>query len=194
MPLVRLLALAREILPLLEQTQRRIVCAESCTAGLVSAALAGIPGASQWLCGSAVVYRNETKTAWIGVSRELLDDPHRGDVCEETALRMAEGVLAQTPEASVSVSVTGHLGPGAPAGLDGVIYIGWAERTPQASQPVVARCQRVELQTPAPLDGDDITRRVARQTEATQRVLQVIREALGGRASTVLCPDRDTRK
>ena len=179
MPVVRLLALAREILPLLEQSQRRIVCAESCTAGLVSAALAGIPGASQWLCGSAVVYRNETKTAWMGVSRELLDDPDRGDVCEETAIRMAEGVLAQTPEASVSVSVTGHLGPGAPEGLDGVIYIGWAERARQGAPPMVARCQRVQLQTPAPLDRDDITRRVARQAEATQRVLQVIREALG---------------
>lgn len=178
MPLVRLLALAREILPLLEHTQRRIVCAESCTAGLVSAALAGIPGASQWLCGSAVVYRNDTKTAWIGVSREQLEDPDRGDVCEETALRMAEGVLGVTPEASVSVSVTGHLGPGAPEGLDGVIYIGWAERARPGGQPLVARSQRVQLQTPAPDDREDITRRVARQAEATQRVLQVIQEAL----------------
>ncbi len=178
MPLVRLLALAREILPLLEQTQRRIVCAESCTAGLVSAVLAGIPGASQWLCGSAVVYRNETKTAWLGVSRELLDDPDRGDVCEETALRMAEGVLAATPEASVSVSVTGHLGPGAPEGLDGVIYIGWAERARPGASPRVARCQRVQLLTPGPLNCDDIPRRVSRQADAAQRVLQVIQETL----------------
>ncbi len=178
MPPVQLLATARDILSLLEQTHRRIVCAESCTAGLVSATLAGIPGASNWLCGSAVVYRNETKSAWLGVSEELLNDPHRGDVCEETALCMAEGVLASTPEASVSVSITGHLGPGALAGLDGVVYIGWAERTPPGSPPVVARCQRVQLQTPAPLDRADITRRVARQSEAAQRVLQVIRECL----------------
>lgn len=178
MPIDQLLVLARTILPLLEETNRRIVCAESCTAGLVSASLAGIPGASNWLCGSAVVYRDATKTAWIGVSEGLLSDPDRGAVCEETALRMAEGVLGVTPEASVSVSVTGHLGPGAPAGLDGVIYIGWAERTPGTFQPVMARCQRVELQTPAPTDGQDLARRAARQMEATQCVLRVVREAL----------------
>ena len=178
MPIVRLLALAREIMPLLERSHRRIVCAESCTAGLVSAALAGIPGASNWVCGSSVVYRNATKVAWLGVSEEMLNDPDRGDVSEETAIRMAAGVLAVTPEASISVSVTGHLGPGAPAGLDGVVYIGWAERTPPASSTILSRSQRVQLQTPAPLDRDDIPRRVARQTEATQRVLQLVRDNL----------------
>ena len=178
MPVVRLLVLARQILPLLEQTNRRIVCAESCTAGLVAAALAGIPGASQWLCGSAVAYRNATKTAWIGVAGEILNDPQRGDVCEETAVRMAEGVLAMTPEASVSVSVTGHLGPGAPAGLDGVLYIGWAERTESASEPVTLYCERVELSLTPPLDRDDVPRRVARQTEASQNVLRVVRDRL----------------
>ena len=188
MSFVQLLSLARNILSLLEQTNRRIVCAESCTAGLVSATLAGIPGASNWLCGSAVVYRNATKTAWIGVPGEILKDPSRGDVCEETALRMAEGVLAVTPEASVSVSVTGHLGPEAPAGLDGVIYIAWAERTPGTMQPVIARCQRVELQSPSPTDAHDLERRVARQQEATQCVLGVIREALQEIAQGLTAP------
>lgn len=178
MPVARLLALAKHILPMLERTNQRIVCAESCTAGLVSATLAGIPGASQWLCGSAVVYRNATKTAWIGVAGEILDDPERGDVCEETAIRMAEGVLAITPEASVSVSVTGHLGPGAPAGLDGVVYIGWAQRTESASEPLTIYCERVELSLSPPQDRDDVTRRVTRQTEASQNVLRVIRDRL----------------
>lgn len=178
MPIVQLLALARDILPLLEQTNRRIVCAESCTAGLVSAALAGIPGASQWLCGSAVVYRDATKRAWIGLSEELLNDPDRGAVCEQTAILMAQGVLAATPEASVSVSVTGHLGPEAPAGQDGVVYIGWGERTAQVPPSVILRCERVTLQSPAPFDRHDLARRAARQTEAARRVLRLIRDAL----------------
>lgn len=178
MPVVRLLAVARQILPLLEQTNQKIVCAESCTAGLVSAVLAGIPGASQWLCGSAVVYRNATKTGWIGVSGEILDDLERGDVCEETAIQMAEGVLAITPEASVSVSVTGHLGPGAPAGLDGVVYIGWAQRAGTATEEVTIYCERVELSLPPPLDRNDLARRVSRQTEASQNVLRVVRDRL----------------
>ncbi len=178
MPVVRLLVIARDIFPLLEQTRQRIVCAESCTAGLVSAALAGIPGASHWLCGSAVVYRNATKTTWVGVPEEVLDDPARGDVSEETAIRMAVGVLAITPEASVAVSVTGHLGPEAPVGLDGVVYLGWAERPLTASQPVITRCQRVELQNPAPLHRDDLKRRVARQSEAAENALRMVRDAL----------------
>ena len=178
MPIVRLLVLARQILPLLERTNRRIVCAESCTAGLVSAALAGIPGASQWLCGSAVVYRNATKTAWVGVAGEILDDPERGDVCEETAIQMAEGVLAVTPEASVAISVTGHLGPGAPAGSDGVLYIGWAERKGCDTEQATIYCERVELGLTPPLHRHDVPRRVARQTEASQNVLRVIRDRL----------------
>ncbi len=66
--------LARDVLSLLERHHDRIVCAESCTAGLVSATLAAIPGASKFLCGSAVVYRNATKTNWLHVPAELLDD------------------------------------------------------------------------------------------------------------------------
>ena len=170
--------MAGEVLTLLEQTGRRLVCAESCTAGLVSATLAGIPGASNYLCGSAVVYRNATKTEWVGVPREVLDDPARGDVCEETATLMAQGVLAATSEASVSVSVTGHLGPGSPVGLDGVIYIGWAERDVNQRAISRSKCIRVELQEPAPQDRDDVPRRVARQAAATLSVLHVVRDAL----------------
>lgn len=169
---------AREVMSLLERTGLLLVCAESCTGGLVSATLAGIPGASHHLCGSAVVYRNATKAQWLGVSAEVLDDPARGDVCEETAILMAQGALAQTPEATVSVSITGHLGPGSPAGFDGVIYIGWAERdlNHRTSHPV--QCLRFELQEPAPQVRDDIPRRVARQAEATLHVLHVVRKAL----------------
>ena len=133
------LTLACEILTLLKQSNRMLVCAESCTAGLVAATLAGIPGASQWLCGSAVVYRNATKTAWLGVSSEILSDPDRGDVCRETAIRMAEGVLAVTSEAAVAISVTGHLGPKAPLSMDGMIYVGWAERNQGSPEVLTVR-------------------------------------------------------
>jgi len=170
--------LAQEIVSLLQQTGRQLVCAESCTAGLVAASIGGIPGASNHFCGSAVVYRNETKVHWLGVSQAVLSDPQLGDVCEETALQMAQGVLALTPSASVSASVTGHLGPGSPPGLDGVVYAGWAERSLTSPTEITVRCQRLELQEPAPRDRHDVQRRVARQTESTQRVLLWIREAL----------------
>lgn len=167
------ISLAREVLTRLEQHGDRIVCAESCTAGLVSATLAAIPGASKFLCGSAVVYRNATKTGWLKVPADLLEDADRGDVCHETALRMAEGVLGTTPEATLAVSVTGHLGPLAPEGLDGVAFIGWAWRADR-SRRAGSSFRKIQLQGPAPTSSSDIELRVARQQEAMQQVLLTI--------------------
>ncbi|MDA8967858.1 CinA family protein [bacterium] len=110
----------------LAEKRVKIVFAESCTGGLVSAALAGIPGISEWLCGSAVTYRSATKVAWLGVDSTQIDQ--HSAVCSEVALQMAVGVLEQTPEANMSLSITGHLGPGAPEGMDGLVFVGIAQR------------------------------------------------------------------
>jgi len=104
----------------------KIVFAESCTGGLVSAVMARIPGISDLLCGSAVAYRNDTKAKWLGVPEELLLDP--GPVSAEVARAMAEAVLRRTPEAAVAASVTGHLGPNAPEEQDGLIWVGVAHQ------------------------------------------------------------------
>jgi len=121
-----LVSAARRVARLLQQTGRKIVFAESCTAGLVSATLARIPGISSWHCGGMVTYRNETKTAWLGIEPKILKQP--GPVSEQAARLMAESVLARTPEASIAASITGHLGPGAPARLDGVVFVAIAVR------------------------------------------------------------------
>lgn len=170
--------LAREILALLQRLNRRLVCAESCTAGLVAATLGGIPGASSFLCGSAVVYRNQTKIEWLGVSQAVLDDPTQGDVCEETAVQMARGALIATSEATVAASITGHLGPGSPAGLDGVAYLGWAERGVSSPSEIRSHAQRIELREPSPQSPAEVARRVARQKEAALAVLLMIRAEL----------------
>ena len=135
--------LARDLARALRDRSLRIVFAESCTGGLVSAALTGIPGVSEHHCGSAVVYRLETKAAWLGIERRLLDDP--GPVSGVVAGRMAIGVLARTPEADVAVSVTGHLGPDAPANLDGVLYVGIALRAaPDRAVPTATRRHQLD--------------------------------------------------
>ncbi len=121
-----LAALVQEVATLLERTKRRIVFAESCTGGLVSASLARVPGISGFLCGSAVVYRLDTKAKWLGVPAALLDDP--GPVSEVVAREMALGVLAHTPEADLAASITGHLGPNAPDDQDGLVFIAIARR------------------------------------------------------------------
>jgi len=123
---------ARRVALLLKAADLKVVFAESCTGGLVSGALTKIPGISNHHCGGVVVYRNETKTAYLGISAATLKNP--GAVSAEVAELMARRVLEKTPEADLAVSVTGHLGPDAPAALDGRVYVGFAKRkgTPRA--------------------------------------------------------------
>ena len=114
----------------LADKQLKIVFAESCTGGLVSAALAGVPGISEWLCGSAVTYRSATKVAWLGVDEKRI--AQETAVCSDVAKQMALGVLENTPEANVALSITGHLGPGAPDELDGLVFVAIASRRENA--------------------------------------------------------------
>lgn len=149
----------------------RIVFAESCTAGLVSATLARIPGVSQWHCGSAVTYRNLTKHQWLGVALDQLEPPGPGPVSQAVAIAMAEGVLSRTPEARISAAVTGHLGPDAETGLDGVVWIAIAGRDPTAADNLrVLSCERLELDSTA---EPGFTLRETRQRRATVRVLEL---------------------
>ncbi len=118
--------LARNVVERLKFLNLRIVLAESCTGGLVSALLTRIPGVSEFHCGSAVVYQIATKAAWLGVPKSLLESP--GPVSREVATKMVEGALATTPHAEIAAAVTGHLGPGAPAGQDGLVYVAFGRR------------------------------------------------------------------
>lgn len=102
---------------------QRIVFAESCTGGRVAGELCAIPGISNYLCGSFVVYRNASKASWLGVPLELLDDPARGPVSPEASGELATRALQHTPEADLCVAVTGDLGPGANPKTDGQVYI-----------------------------------------------------------------------
>lgn len=153
----------------------RIVFAESCTGGLVSHALTRIAGISEWNCGSAVVYRVETKACWLGIDRSILESP--GPVSEIVAQLMAENVLAKTPEADVAASITGHLGPNAPADQDGLIYVGIARRIPEGGPPETRVLRRV-LNT----DGDENTSAIKlrnqRQLTAAAFVLESARTEL----------------
>jgi len=156
----------------------RLVLAESCTGGLISMVLTAIPGISESFCGSAVTYRNETKACWLGVSREQLADPAIGPVSEETADQMCRGVLQQTPEATLAAAVTGHLGPNAPADLDGVIYIGVAFRHDPKT-----RVQQYRLQSSSEFQsGTGALVREQRRNEAALLVLQSLLRVMQERA------------
>ena len=103
----------------------RIGTAESCTGGLISAALTSVAGSSEVVWGSVVSYSNDVKTARLGVSPETLET--KGAVSEETACQMADGARAALG-VDVAVSVTGIAGPGGavPGKPVGTVWIGVA--------------------------------------------------------------------
>ncbi len=86
-----------------------VATAESCTAGLVAARLAGIAGASDALVGGVVAYANEVKRDVLGVPADLLE--RHGAVSAEVARAMAESGRRVTG-ADVALAVTGIAGPG----------------------------------------------------------------------------------
>lgn len=87
----------------------RIVLAESCTGGLAAAALTEIPGSSDVLEAGFVTYSDESKTALLGVSADVLET--FGAVSVAVAWSMAQGALKRTG-ADTAVAVTGVAGPG----------------------------------------------------------------------------------
>ena len=97
------------VLDALRGQGRTLATAESCTAGLVAARLAGVAGASDVLLGGIVSYANEVKQQLLGVPAEMLAE--HGAVSPEVARAMAEGARRATG-ADVAVSVTGVAGPG----------------------------------------------------------------------------------
>lgn len=105
-----LLSLSKRILDSLRCKQIRLITAESCTGGLVAAALTHHAGSSDVTEGGFVTYSNAMKNRVLGVSPETLAS--FGAVSQETVREMAEGALRQAPEASVAISVSGIAGPG----------------------------------------------------------------------------------
>lgn len=86
-----------------------IATAESCTGGLVAAALTEIPGSSQVLDRGLITYSNEAKIELLGVPASLISE--FGAVSPECARAMAIGALSNS-RADVVVAITGIAGPG----------------------------------------------------------------------------------
>jgi len=165
-------ALANRVFEELRARNLRLVLAESCTGGLGAALLARIPGVSEFLCGSAVVYQVETKAEWLRVPRRLLLTS--GPVSHEVASAMAIGALKITPKADVSAAVTGHLGPGAPPEQDGVVFLAFARRNRSARLGRVA-VKRIELSAEARDGGTGrLGKRLRRQRSAAAHLLDWI--------------------
>lgn len=118
--------IAAETLSNLRAKSLMIATAESCTGGMIGAALTAVPGSSDVVDRGFITYTNTAKTEMLGVDAALLGLGGPGAVSEPVARQMAEGALARS-SAQVAIAVTGVAGPGAserkPAGL---VFIGCA--------------------------------------------------------------------
>jgi nicotinamide-nucleotide amidase len=119
--------LAEHVISTFTETKKKLVTAESCTAGLIAGALTEVPGASAVVERGFVTYSNESKVEVLGVMPEMLN--RYGAVSTQVAEEMAKGALAFS-RADVAVSVTGIAGPegGTPKKPVGLVYFGLATR------------------------------------------------------------------
>jgi nicotinamide-nucleotide amidase len=118
---------ARGVVEANRKAGRRVAVAESCTGGLVSAALTELAGSSDVFEAGYVTYSNASKISQLKVSEDVVDT--FGAVSVATAWAMARGALAAS-EADIAVAITGIAGPGGgtPSKPVGTVVFATAER------------------------------------------------------------------
>lgn len=115
-------SVGKQIIDILTQSKRTIVTAESCTGGMIAAALTDIPGASAALYGGFVTYSNSAKDKMIHVPPRVIED--YGAVSNQVARAMADGAR-NTARADIAVAATGIAGPdgGSDKKPVGLVYV-----------------------------------------------------------------------
>jgi nicotinamide-nucleotide amidase len=120
-----LIGLAATVGSKLRDAGLMLACAESCTGGLVSAAVTETAGASNWFERGFITYSNRAKEEMLGVPEDVLEK--YGAVSEQTAQAMAQGALRNS-RAQISLAITGVAGPG--GGTEnkpvGMVCFAWA--------------------------------------------------------------------
>lgn len=118
---------AAALLAALQERHLTLATAESCTGGLIAAALTAIAGSSATVLCGYVTYSNEAKAAMLGVDAGLI--AARGAVSEEVARAMAAGALARSG-ADLAVACTGVAGPGGGSATKpvGLVHLAAARR------------------------------------------------------------------
>ena len=124
--------MSKKIIDKARQKKVTIALAESCTGGMIAAALTNISGSSAALDRGFVTYSNQSKIDILAVSNATLEK--YGAVSEQTARAMVNGTLIAAPMAGLALSVTGIAGPGGggqdkPVGL--VHFVCQRRDTPQ---------------------------------------------------------------
>lgn len=134
---------------------RKVVVAESCTGGLVAAALTEVPGSSAVLDRGYVTYSNEAKIEMLGVSPDIIDA--FGAVSVACVYAMAHGALSRS-RADVAVAISGIAGPdgGSPEKPVGTVVFAKlvrGEAQPEAEHKVYAETTRAGVRLQATLSA-----------------------------------------
>lgn len=134
---------------------RKVVVAESCTGGLVAAALTEVPGSSAVLDRGYVTYSNEAKIEMLGVSPDIIDA--FGAVSVACVYAMAHGALARS-RADVAVAISGIAGPDGgsaekPVGTVVFAKLVRGETQPEAEHKVYAETTRAGVRLQATLSA-----------------------------------------
>ncbi|MNO66024.1 Nicotinamide-nucleotide amidohydrolase PncC [compost metagenome] len=123
-----LLADAERLVAYLHQAQLRLITAESCTGGHISALLAAVPNSGEVMEGGLVVYSPDAKRQLLGVDDVWLQNFNLTSV--EVAAAMAAAALRYQP-ANAALATTGLLGTEAKDGIaPGTVCLAWGFRTP----------------------------------------------------------------
>jgi len=154
--------LARLVIDDAREKNLRLVTAESCTGGLVAAAICSVPGASDVFERGFVSYTNRAKQEMLGVEGDLIAD--LGAVSEPIVRMMAEGAL-ENSHAHLAIAITGVAGPGGGTPLKPVGTVHFA--TARSNQSVHHRHELFDLDT-----------RWEIQMAAVQMALEMMRERL----------------
>ena len=118
--------LAEKVLKLMQARQLKLVTVESCTGGMIAAAITAVPGSSAVFERGFVTYSNEAKMELVGVSAQTL--AQHGAVSAKTVREMVEGGLrASNKRAQVGIAVTGVAGPdgGSEQKPVGTVCVAW---------------------------------------------------------------------
>ena len=133
--------LTRQVGDALCDREETLAVAESCTGGLIGAAITAVPGASDYFDAGLTTYAYDAKRRHLGVSREALDE--HGAVSEPVAREMAQGVRDVT-DVTWGIATTGIAGP--TGGTDdnpvGTVYIGISYAAPWGSEESYATVSR----------------------------------------------------
>lgn len=146
---------ADSVVKLLVKRNKKIATAESCTGGLISAAITSISGSSQVFDVGICTYANSAKQHYLGVPAQTLDT--FGAVSAQTAIYMAKGIRLAAGS-DIGISVTGIAGPtgGTPDKPVGTVYVGLStEKGTQA---------RLALTNPALADNENVREYIRKNT------------------------------